>query len=441
VKAAQCAAIVRAMRPAARIQACIELLNQQQNTKKPADRVQAQYFRERRYIGSKDKAAISEYYYRVLRQRGALDYRLHQSRLAFTNRLRMALLLGLDKALLPSLFNGEKFAPKPLKDEEPEKLEYAQQVEMAEAPFAAKLNFPEWLEDDLSTSLGERFELEMASLAQRAPLDVRVNLLLSQRQDVFDRLTHSGLEAELCRLSPWGIRIHSKIALTNIEEFNQGLIEVQDEGSQLLALLTRAKAKQRVIDFCAGAGGKTLALAGMMQNKGTIWACDVHSKRLEQLSKRKKRAQAHNIRSHLLSSEKDKWVKQHAESADIVLIDAPCTGTGTWRRSPDARWNLTAEDLAELVELQASILQSAQRLLKPGGRLFYATCSVLKQENQDQIMRFLNANQDFEASQIELPEDLLHHSDKYLLDGHCFQCLPTLSGTDGFFLSCLTKKS
>lgn len=427
------------MRPAARIQACIELLEQQQTTKTPADRVQSAYYRQRRYIGSKDKAAISELFYSVLRQRASLDYALRKASLADSNTLRCALYLLKHDHDIKSLFSGEKFAPSSLPQDKIDSLKIAYKVDLSDAPLHAQCNFPEWLQARLSESLGERLQMEMNAMNQRACTDIRVNTLKCDRDHAIASIQESGYQVEACQLSPWGLRFKSKVALFNLPIFKQGYIEVQDEGSQLLALLSNAKAGDRVVDFCAGAGGKTLALSAMMQNKGSIWASDVHSKRLEQLSMRKKRAGAHNIRTHLLSSENDKWVKKHTNTADIVLLDAPCTGTGTWRRNPDSRWNLKPSDLEELIELQKSILDSAKRLVKPGGILVYATCSVLKDENEDQLSYFLNKNPDFKPHQINLPEYLEKQKHFFEWNAHQFRCYPGLSGTDGFYLATLKK--
>ena len=427
------------MRPAARVQACIELLEQQQTSKTPADRVQSSYYRQRRYIGSKDKAAISELFYGVLRQRASLDYALAEANLADSNSLRCALYLSKDGQDVKALFSGEKFAPKVLTQDKIDCLKLARKVDLSSAPLPSKCNFPIWLEPMLLASLGSRLEIEMHALNQRAATDVRVNTLKCDHAQATAAIEEAGYQSEACLLSPWGLRFKSKVSFFTLDIFKQGWIEVQDEGSQLLALLSGAQAGHRVVDFCAGAGGKTLALAAMMNNKGSIWATDVHSKRLEQLSLRKKRAGAHNIRTHLLSSENDKWVKKHANSADIVLIDAPCTGTGTWRRNPDSRWNLTPRDLDELVVLQKSILASAKRLVKPGGVLIYATCSLLKEENEDQVVHFLSENTDFEAAKIELPEPLQGQKDKFACDRHEFRSFPDLSATDGFYLARMRK--
>ena len=235
------------------------------------------------------------------------------------------------------------------------------------------------------------------------------------------------------------MRFERRVALFGLPAFKQGWFEIQDEGSQLLALLSGVRAGQKVVDFCAGAGGKTLAMAAMMENKGTIYACDVHSKRLEQLAKRSKRAGVHNVRSHLLSSENDKWVKKHAHYADTVLLDAPCTGTGTWRRSPDSRWNLRQENLDDLVELQQSILQSAKRLVKPGGRLLYATCSLLEEENEAQVRQFLDLNPDFSPENFEVPAAMAAYPERFKNGGHEIRTFPSLTGTDGFYVASMRR--
>jgi len=427
------------MRPAARIQACIELLEQQQETKSPADRLKSAYYRQRRYIGSKDKAAISELFYTVLRQKASLDYALSSQKLACSSSLRAALLSFNQGHDIKALFSGEKFAPRRIDPKTIESLELASKIDLSLAPLHIQCNFPEWLESKLMESLGEQLEAEMRAMNERASTDVRVNTLKATRESAMQNIVDAGYQLEACQLSPWGIRFKSKVALFNLPIFKQGWLEVQDEGSQLLALLSAAKAGDRIVDFCAGAGGKTLAMAAMMENKGSVWATDVHSKRLEQLALRKKRAGAHNIRTHLLSSENDKWVKKHAGSADIVLLDAPCTGTGTWRRNPDSRWNLRPLDIEELVDLQQSILESAKRLVKPGGTLVYATCSLLKDENERQVVRFLQGNPDFEPKPIDLPESLQAHQHRFKCNGHQFRSFSALSGTDGFYLATLKK--
>jgi len=426
------------MRRAAQLQATIELLDEISATRYPADRIMSQYFKQRRYIGSKDKAAISENLYTILRKRLSYEYLLERADLGVHSRVLVALMAKLEGEDIYQLFDGERYSPKRLRQPQLEKFERLD-TDLEHAPQHVKLNVPKWIATKLEAALGKRFEPEMVAANQRASTDIRVNTLKSNVKQVEHVLSAVGYVAKATELSPWGIRFDGRVALFGLDAFKQGWFEIQDEGSQLLALLSGVKAGQKVVDFCAGAGGKTLAMAAMMQNKGSIYACDVHSKRLEQLGKRCKRAGVHNVRSHVLSSENDKWVKQHRGIADVVLIDAPCTGTGTWRRNPDSRWNLTQENLDNLVALQQSILQSAQRLVKPGGRLLYATCSVLNEENDQQVARFLKANEDFVAEAFERPVGLASQADKLMKSSSQVQILSSVTGTDGFFVASLRR--
>ncbi|RBP48580.1 RsmB/NOP family class I SAM-dependent RNA methyltransferase [Arenicella xantha] len=429
------------MRPAARVQATIELLDERAESGYPADRIMAAYFKQRRYIGAKDKAAISEYFYSVLRQQSSLTFLLQSASLPTDNRWLMVALLLCAGENVAELYNGEQFSPAALSASSLGSLEQFDETRLDTAPSYIQLNVPEWLEPKLQAALGERYVDEMHAMNQRAATDIRVNTLKATREELVAELEKVGFATELTALSPWGIRFSTRVALFNTDMFRRGWFEVQDEGSQLLALLSAASPGQTIVDFCAGAGGKTLAMAAMMQNKGSLYACDVHSKRLEQLGKRKKRADIHNIRTHVLSSEHDKWVKQHSGRADTVLIDAPCSGTGTWRRSPDSRWNLQPEGLANLVALQHSILDSACRLVKPGGRLLYATCSLLQEENEEQISAFLARNSEFSASTLDLSELLPGNHERFVASDHSMRTFPGLSGTDGFFVASLVRAS
>ena len=236
-----------------------------------------------------------------------------------------------------------------------------------------------------------------------------------------------------------GLRVEGRPPLATLKCFKDGLIEVQDEGSQLVGLLVDAKPGMRVVDFCAGAGGKTLAIAAQMRNKGKIFACDVLQGRVDRAAVRFTRAGIHNVERKGLSSERDPWVKRHAGTFDRVLIDAPCTGTGTWRRNPDAKWKLTRQDLAELTELQRRILDSACRLVKPGGRLIYATCSLLAEENEAQIAHFLSHHAEFKL--LPLPyvwHDVIGGAPP--AEGAMLSLTPARNGTDGFFAAILERQ-
>ncbi|GHA02500.1 rRNA cytosine-C5-methylase [Arenicella chitinivorans] len=429
------------MKPAAQIQATIELLDERDETQYPADRLMAGYFKQRRYIGSKDKAAISEHFYAVLRQRNALGYLLSSVSLPVDNRGLVAVLNHMQGQAVAALFNGDRYSPVPFSADILAKLASIDSAVLETAPQHVRLNYPEWLEPSLSASLGDRLDTEMLAMSDRASTDIRVNTLKASRDQLLANLTQQGLSATPTPLSPWGLRFDGRVALFNLQAFRDGWFEVQDEGSQLLAWLTQVQAGQTVVDFCAGAGGKSLAMAAMMGNKGALYACDVHSKRLGQLAKRKNRAGVHNIRTHVLSSEQDKWVKQHAGRADMVLVDAPCSGTGTWRRSPDSRWNLTPIDVDELVALQRSILTSAQRLVKPGGKLVYATCSLLNVENHDQAAWFAAEFTDFVAAPLPSPDSLGVAHESVIVNANTFQTLPALSDTDAFFLSAFERQA
>lgn len=429
------------MRPAAQVQASIELLDEIGHTRRHADRLMAQYFRNNRYIGSKDKAAISEYVYGVLRKQLSYQYLLEKAELSKESRLLLALALREQDQQLGDIYTGERYQPAAFATPVLEKLLAIDFADLETAPKHVQLNVPEWIAPRLEAALGERYAKEMEASNQRAQTDIRVNLLKSTVANTLQAIEVAGYKPEPTALSPWGLRFSQRVALFGLDVFKQGFFEVQDTGSQVLALVSQVKPGDKVVDFCAGAGGKTLAMAAMMENKGTIYACDVHSKRLEQLAKRTKRAGAHNVRTHLLSSENDKWVKKHRNIADVVLIDAPCTGTGTWRRSPDSRWNLQPEDLENLKAVQQSILQSASRLVKPGGQILYATCSLLREENEDQIDDFLKTNAEFELSELALPETLKGNLDRIEYREHQLRLYPDLSGTDGFYVAALTKRA
>ena len=421
------------MQAAAHVQAAIELLAMMAHNRTPADRLVSSYFRQRRYIGSKDKLAITTHFYTVIRQKLALEYLLIKAELEVTPAHLLAAKLQISGQDIARVFTGQKHQPERLKSLSSfAELKYDW---LQYAPWHVRLNLPLWLEPKLQDSLGEYFEAEMLSTQQRAPLHLRVNTLKANRDEVLAAFTADQIECEAGALSPWAIKINQRLALNNRAEFKHGLVEVQDEGSQILAMLASAKPGETTVDFCAGAGGKALAMAATMENKGSLYACDVHDKRLRNLAARAKRSGVHNIRSVVLSSEQDKWVKKHSKRADLVLVDAPCSGTGTWRRNPDLRWNLEQEDLENLVELQGSILHNASRLVRPGGRLLYATCSLLKEENENQALRFLDSNPEFSELPMQLPEKVVSSSKAQL------RLMTSKHETDGFYAAGFVRNS
>lgn len=429
------------MTPAAHVQAAIELVEQSIESKRPADRLLSNYFRQRRYIGSKDKRAIAELFYGALRRRSELIYLLENNTLEIISQNIVAVYQQLIGNNLSQIFTGERYAPAKLDSSTASALSKVSADDLQAAPEHVQLNIPEWLTPQLKESLGTHYQAEMQACNQRANTDLRVNLLKSTLEQSKQALLEQQIDFTQTEISPWGLRLDKNIPLQNLKQFNQGWFEVQDEGSQILALLVNAKAGDRVVDFCAGGGGKSLAMSATMQNKGSVLAMDVHDRRLAQLQKRAKRAGAHNIRTRVLSSEQDSWVKRNTQTADIVLVDAPCTGTGTWRRNPDSRWNLSHSDIDELTQLQSSILNSASRLVKPGGTLFYATCSVLSAENEAQTEQFLNVHPEFAACSLNTEqffnqaqlEQLWQPSNSQL------RMLASLNNSDGFYLSAFTR--
>lgn len=427
------------MRAAARVQAAIELLDEIDRTGYPADRTMSHYFRQRRYIGAGDKREISEHLYAVLRHRLSLQYLLKSVSLTSSSRLLIAVHLLQNGTELESVFDGQRHNPTRFGDTQLEALGNIEFAKLGDAPLYVRLNVPEWIAPGLEAVLGQRFADEMQALNERASTDIRVNSLKSSREQLGPEFERQGLKFSNGELAPSAIVFEQRVALFDTDAFKRGEFEVQDQGSQLLALATGVRPGDKVIDFCAGAGGKTLAMAAMMQNRGTLYACDIHSKRLDELKKRCRRAGVHNVRVHRLSSEQDKWIKQHASFADVVLVDAPCTGTGTWRRNPDSRWRLSSGDLQNLLQLQHSILTNAARLVKPGGKLFYATCSLLQEENELQIDQFLAANEGFKPSVIG-NLNLFHAiADKVELSANTLRTYPALSGCDGFYLCALQR--
>ncbi|HEX4261534.1 MAG TPA: RsmB/NOP family class I SAM-dependent RNA methyltransferase [Acetobacteraceae bacterium] len=429
------------MTPAARIAAAIELLAAIEGApSRPADAVASDFFRARRFIGSGDRRAVSARIWQVLRERRRLDWWLARIRAASTARLLVAaslLLEGWTADGVAQAFSGGQFAPDPLDAAERAvaRALAGRTLDHPEMPEAVHLEVPDFLVSDLRVRFGDALVPELAALLAPAPLDLRTNLLKADRQTARAALAAEGLAAESTPLSPWGLRIATRAPVTAAEAFRTGLVEIQDEGSQLVSLLVDARPGQRVCDFCAGAAGKTLALAAMMDNRGTLVACDVNARRLEASVRRLRRAGAHNVERHLLLPG-DKWAKRHARGFDRVLVDAPCSGSGTWRRNPDARLRLDETDVAELVVRQAAILDRAAPLVRSGGRLVYATCSLLAQENEDQVAAFLDRNPGFSSLPprkvwaLDLPGE-----------GEHLRLSPLRHGTDGFFAAVLERRA
>jgi 16S rRNA (cytosine967-C5)-methyltransferase len=431
--------------PGAQVAAAIDILATIDTGERPADEVAADYFRHRRYIGAKDRAQIAGHVYTVLRHRPGLDWWIGKHRIEAGPRNRVLTALVLTEGWRPEAVNGccdgDRFRPAPLSEAEKHLVHglAKRTLRHPEMPRAVANDLPEWLEPYLERVFGNELERETTALNTPAPTDLRVNSLKADRAMARAALATEGIMAEPTPWSPIGLRLTARVALGGLAAFKDGLVEVQDEGSQLTALLVDAKPGMRVVDFCAGAGGKTLALAAQMANRGKLVACDVSSHRLERAPRRLRRAGVGNVERRALTSERDKWVKRHASSFDRVLVDAPCLGIGAWRRNPGDKWRVTEGNLADLVVRQREILRSAARLIRPGGRLVYATCSLLHEENEAQAEAFLVATPGF--SVVPAP-DVWHETIGGTAPGgdRCLRLTPARHGTDGFFVAIFERE-
>jgi 16S rRNA (cytosine967-C5)-methyltransferase len=435
------------MTPGARAQAAIELVEAIAGGRAAADDIVGEWFRRHRFAGVKDRGAISGHIYAVLRHLASLDWwiaRLGRGALPEDARRRViaALMLveGWSPGDLAAAFDGDRFRPARLSRDEARFADdlVGRTLAHPEMPDWVRDNFPEWLEPRLRALFGPALRAEMAGLNDTAPLDLRANLLKTDREGARVALAQNAIKTRPTPLSPLGLRVRERIPLATLAPFKDGLVEVQDEGSQVAALLAGARPGMRVVDFCAGAGGKTLALAAGMDNRGPLVACDISERRLERSAQRLRRAGISNVQRRVLSSARDKWVKRHAGGYDLVFVDAPCTGTGTWRRNPDAKWRLTPQDLEELTALQAEILDSAQRLVKPGGRLVYVTCSLLREEDEAQVEAFLASHADFALRPIaEAWAETIGGTPP--AEGEMLRLTPAQHGTDGFFVAVMER--
>jgi len=432
------------MTPAARLSAAIDLIDAIEKERIPAAKALKEWGTAHRYAGSGDRAAISGLVWDVLRRRASSAWLMDGE----TARARVLGMLKLERALdaaaIAALCDGGRFAPEPLSEAEQAAL--ASRT-LKDAPAHVAGDYPEWLDQSLAAVFGEDRVAEAAAMASRAPLDLRVNTLKAKREKVLPSLAHLGATA--APWSPIGLRIELGADARNPgihaeEDFIKGAVEVQDEGSQLAALFSGAKPGEQVIDLCAGAGGKTLALAAMMQGKGRLIATDHDKRQLAPIYERLSRAGVHNCDVRTPKGPNDTLSDIHG-SADLVLIDAPCTGTGTWRRNPDAKWRMRPGALEVRLKDQVAVLDRAVDLVKPGGRIAYITCSVLPQENGEQIRAFVARHPDFSVVPPEQVMGVLW--DK--AEDFAAACLtspegllmtPRRTGTDGFFVAVLARQ-
>src|SRR5437868_671248 len=432
------------MTPAARLSAAIELIDAIDTERVPAAKALKEWGTAHRYAGSGDRAAIAGLVWDVLRRRASSAWIMDDD----TPRARVLGMLrverGMDADAIAALCDGGRFAPAPLSDAERAALVSRSTTD---APPHIAGDYPEWLDTYLAEVFGDDRAMEAAAMASRAPLDLRVNTLKAQRQKVLASTGHLGTMP-----TPWsltGLRIELGADARNPgihaeEVFIKGAVEVQDEGSQLAALLSGAKPGEQVIDLCAGAGGKTLAVAAMMQGKGRLIATDHDKRQLAPIHERLSRAGVHNAEVRTPKGETDPLAGIRA-SADLVLIDAPCTGTGTWRRNPDAKWRMRPGALEVRLKDQIAVLDRAAGLVKPGGRIAYITCSVLPPENGEQVRGFLRRHAGFTVVPPSQTASVLwDKAETFALaarqSAEGWLMTPRRTGTDGFFVSVLKKQ-
>lgn len=394
----------------------------------PADGTLSRYFREHPRLGSRERGVIAEAIYGLLRNKSVYT---SFSESGSGSAMRRLTLLGLADAVGIDSLGG-------LTEDEDVWLRRVMDIDRTHLPLALKSNLPDWLWQKLQSKFGEEDALKLASsLNTPASLDLRVNTLKSNRDDVISSLAQAPIIAEPTPFSATGLRVLKKPSIQNLPLFKDGTIEVQDEGSQVLAQLVGAKRGEMVADFCAGAGGKTLALGAIMRNTGRLYAFDISEKRLAKLKPRLARSGLSNVHPVVIAHERDAKIKRLAGKLDRVLVDAPCSGLGTLRRNPDVKWRQTEKGVAELNEKQASILDSAARLVKAGGRLVYATCSILDEENEGIVTQFLSNHPDFEL----LPVSQVLQEQKIAMEmGDYLKLYPHLHQTDGFFAAVLQRK-
>jgi len=408
----------------------------------PADAVLSVYFRAHRELGQHDRAFIAETVFGVLRRRYGLE---HHTGAATARRLLLAYLNRVQgmslRQLEPLLDRDDAQWAAELKARPERASASSAQAPVPSsdgAPLYVAAELPPWLTAMLAAEMSEDEILALGRVLQQpAPLDLRVNALLATREKVLRQLITEGINAQPTPYAPLGIRIDGNPALNRNPLFTSGRIEVQDEGSQLLCYLLAPKRREMVVDFCAGAGGKTLALGVMMQSQGRLYAFDVSEARLNNFKPRLKRSGLSNVHPQLLTNENDLKVKRLAGKIDRVLVDAPCSGFGTLRRNPDLKWRQGEAGIAELAAKQRAILTAAAALLKPGGRLVYATCSFLRAENQDIVATFLAAHPRFSL----LPANQVLAQQHIALDtGEFLQLYPHHHGCDGFFAAVMARE-
>ena len=429
------------MIPAARVAAAIEILDEIASRRRPAADALKDWGLAHRFAGSGDRSGIANLVFDALRRQSSSVWIMGEDsgRAKVLGALRQV--RELDSAAVAALFSGERFAPAALTDSEREKLEKGS---LADAPAHIAGEFPEWLAPAFAESFGDDAVAAGRALAERAPVDLRVNTLKTSREKALATLRRLG--AEPTPYSPIGLRIRPKPdgrgpALTAEPAFIKGQVEVQDEGSQLSALLSGAEPGMQVLDFCAGAGGKTLVFAAMLENRGQVYSTDADGRRLAPIFGRIERSGARNVQVRAPKGERE-ILSDLVERCDVVFVDAPCTGSGAWRRAPDAKWRVRPGALEQRIVDQREALEAAARYVKPGGRLVYVTCSVLKPENEDRVGEFLQSHPEFlpldaaQAARAAGLEGLAGSASKL---GPGLRLSPLATATDGFYIAGLMR--
>jgi 16S rRNA (cytosine967-C5)-methyltransferase len=395
----------------------------------PADSALSGFFREHPQLGQRDRALVADSVYAALRRKRLIEAISGERSARRLVLATWAALLGANLRELEPLLRGDEVSW----------LAQVKSAAHAAQPFEIECELPDWLIERLRPRHGDEGLLKLAKgLQEQAPLDLRVNVLKASREAVVQTLGRDGLVCTPTPYSPDGVRLSEKAAINLHPLFKDGSVEVQDEGSQLVCQLVAPRRGEMVVDFCAGAGGKTLALGAAMHSSGRLYAFDVSAARLAKLKPRLARSGLSNVHSQRLESETDVRVKRLAGKIDRVLVDAPCTGLGTLRRNPDLKWRQQPDDVVELSAKQSAILGSAARLLKPGGRLVYATCSILDEENRQVVEAFLEGHPEFElipAGEVLKKQRIALEVDRYL------ELWPHRHNTDGFFAAVLQRRA
>jgi 16S rRNA (cytosine967-C5)-methyltransferase len=428
------------MTPGARVAAAIEVLDDIFARRRPAQDALKDWGIAHRFAGSKDRAAISGLVFDALRRKASAAWIMQDETPRAIVIGALHLQRGLSVEEIASLYSGEGHSPRPLSDSERERISAAS---LEGAPLHVAADIPEWLAPHFTVAFGERAIGEGRALAERAPVDLRVNSLKATRDKALAALAH--LNAQPTPFSPIGLRISPGAdgrgpALAAEPAFAKGMVEIQDEGSQLASLLCAARPGEQVLDLCAGGGGKTLALAAEMENRGQIYATDTDGRRLMPVYARLERANARNVQVRAPRGGAD-ILGDLKERCDLVLIDAPCTGTGTWRRNPDAKWRMRPGALAERIKAQNELLARAADFVRPGGRIVYVTCSVLRDENEDRVSGFLQTHPQFtlQSAEATIARGDLSALQPFATNEIGLRLSPAATHTDGFYIATLMR--